>query len=48
MNKQVEKTSQGQSDTLSYSNEQTFDFEQWVKQVRPQLIASLQKRGSAS
>lgn len=22
-----------------------FDFEQWARQVRPQLLASLQKRG---
>jgi hypothetical protein len=28
------------------TNSTSFDFEGWAKQVRPQLIASVQKRGN--
>jgi len=34
------------SSDASNNSEIELDFEQWVKQVRPLLLASVQKRGS--
>lgn len=39
------ETKQASSDT-SNNSEIELNFEQWVKQVRPLLLASVQKRGS--
>ncbi|MBF2026333.1 MAG: hypothetical protein IGS48_06140 [Oscillatoriales cyanobacterium C42_A2020_001] len=36
---------QGKSGKEANSEQSEFDFELWAKQVRPQLLASLQKRG---
>lgn len=30
---------------VTHSNSSEFNFELWAKQVRPQLLASVQKRG---
>ncbi|HEY9907940.1 MAG TPA: hypothetical protein V6D18_10110 [Thermosynechococcaceae cyanobacterium] len=38
--------SQEQSVVSTDRPDQAFNFEQWARQVRPQLIASLQKRGA--
>ena len=41
------KVKQGQDNTTAPANIllSEFNFELWIKQVRPQLLASLQKRG---
>ncbi|MEX0270922.1 hypothetical protein AB3R30_17405 [Leptolyngbyaceae cyanobacterium UHCC 1019] len=44
MKMQTEKQ-QGSSDAPN-SSKTELNFEQWVKQVRPLLLASVQKRGS--
>lgn len=36
---------QGKSGEQGSGEQPEFDFELWAKQVRPQLLASLQKRG---
>ena len=33
-------------DSFISSYDRTFNFEQWAQQVRPQLLASLNKRGT--
>ncbi|MCY7322361.1 MAG: hypothetical protein LH660_11315 [Phormidesmis sp. CAN_BIN36] len=33
-------------DSLTSSYDRAFNFEQWAQQVRPQLLASLNKRGA--
>jgi len=40
----IEKKQDTQVDALN-SNQPNFNFELWAKQVRPQLLASVQKRG---
>lgn len=37
---------QGKSPEQLNSNTADFNFELWAKQVRPQLLASVQKRGT--
>jgi hypothetical protein len=44
METQVETTPK-KSDELVLSPQTTFNFEVWIKHVRPQLLASVQKRG---
>ena len=44
MKNRIEK-SQNKSAESIRSNQSEFDFELWAKQVRPQLLASVQKRG---
>ncbi|EKQ67379.1 hypothetical protein OsccyDRAFT_3641 [Leptolyngbyaceae cyanobacterium JSC-12] len=39
------ETKQGKSGEQSASEQPEFDFELWARQVRPQLLASVQKRG---
>lgn len=36
---------QGKSDETLNHNQPEFNFELWARQVRPQLLASIQKRG---
>jgi len=45
MKMQIENN-QGSSSAKSDRGETELNFEQWVKQVRPLLLASVQKRGS--
>lgn len=48
MKPSVEKEQEQSTASNLYSHQefnQGFNFEQWARQVRPQLIASLQKRG---
>lgn len=40
------ETKQNQSSEPTRPNSNEFNFELWAKQVRPQLLASLQKRGN--
>lgn len=40
----IEKKQETQTDALN-THQPTFNFEVWAKQVRPQLLASVQKRG---
>jgi hypothetical protein len=39
------ESGQGKSGEQSVNYQPEFNFELWAKQVRPQLLASLQKRG---
>jgi hypothetical protein len=45
MNTQEAKKLQTQTANSSSSNHAGFDFELWAKEVRPQLLAALQKKG---
>ncbi len=36
---------QGKSDETLNNGQSEFNFELWARQVRPQLLASIQKRG---
>ncbi len=45
MKTQVDKNQENSSQKVG-SNSSEFNFEQWAQQVRPQLLASVQKRGA--
>ncbi|MDX2228859.1 MAG: hypothetical protein NW220_04450 [Leptolyngbyaceae cyanobacterium bins.349] len=44
MKARIDKKQSVDADPIS-TNHPNFDFELWIKQVRPQLLASVQKRG---
>ena len=44
MNPNLDKDHEQSVTSVSHS-QQEFNFDQWVRQVKPQLIASLQRRG---
>lgn len=44
MKTRIEKN-QDNSTEMANANQAEFNFELWAKQVRPQLLASVQKRG---
>ncbi|MDX2242641.1 MAG: hypothetical protein NW224_18290 [Leptolyngbyaceae cyanobacterium bins.302] len=44
MKTRIEK-SQDKSTEMTKASQTEFNFELWAKQVRPQLLASVQKRG---
>jgi len=44
MKTRIENKQESPADSI-HTNQPEFNFELWVKQVRPQLLASVQKRG---